>query len=87
MAQAQSPNQNKKADMDALLTFAAGKLGLSAEQVQKALRGGDIAALLSQMKPDEAEKLKTLAKNQAVLSQLMRNPAAAEALKKIKSDK
>ncbi|MBQ6707107.1 MAG: hypothetical protein IJN07_06360 [Clostridia bacterium] len=76
-----STNGLTPGQLEALLQFAAQKLGVSPEQLAKTVQTGDSSEL--GLPPDKADKLAGFLNNRSALEQLLRSPQAQQLLQQL----
>ncbi|MCL2698401.1 MAG: hypothetical protein FWE74_10040 [Oscillospiraceae bacterium] len=70
--------------IEKLLKTASVKLGMSPENLMKALEKGDMNSVLANMKPEDKQKMKSILENGTALDMIMSNPGAAAMMKQMK---
>lgn len=71
-------------NMEKMIELASKKLGVSAEKLKKSLEKGNMEDMLSDMRKEDADKLKSIMNNPSVKDKLMNSPEAADIIKNIK---
>lgn len=71
-------------NMEKMIELASKKLGISAEKLKKSLEKGNMEDMLSNMRKEDADKLKSIMNNPSVKDKLMNSPEAADIIKNIK---
>ncbi len=66
-----------------MLNTVSGKLGISPEELKKALKTGDISIALQNMPKKDAEKLKAILGNPEMIKKVMNSKQAQEIEKKL----
>ncbi|MCL2637743.1 MAG: hypothetical protein FWD48_05165 [Oscillospiraceae bacterium] len=70
--------------MEKLMKTACAKLGMSPENLMRALEKGDMNSVLANMKPEDKQKMKSILENGTALDMIMSNPGAAAMMKQMK---
>lgn len=73
--------------LQALLNFAAQKLGTNASDLQQQAQNGDFSGLLGNMNPNDAAKLQQVLSDKNATQKLMSTPEAQELLRKLNGNK
>lgn len=71
-------------NMEKMIELASKKLGISSEKLKKSLEKGNMEDMLSNMRKEDADKLKSIMNNPSVKDKLMNSPEAADIIKNIK---
>lgn len=71
-------------NMEKMIELASKKLGVSSEKLKKSLEKGNMEDMLSEMRKEDADKLKSIMNNPSVKDKLMSSPEAADIIKKMK---
>lgn len=71
------------ANMEKMIKVVSQKLGISEEKLKAALLKGNIEDMLSEMRKEDAEKLKTVMNNKSVKDNLLNTPEAEQIMKKM----
>lgn len=73
-------------NMEKMIEMASRKLGVSPEKLKNSLSGGNMEDMISNMRTEDREKLKSILQNKELREKLMKSPEAAELLKKMKKE-
>lgn len=71
-------------NMEKMVRLVSGKLGISEEKLKEWLEKDDMESMMSNMRSEDADKLKKLMDNPSVKERLMKSPEAESLMKKIK---
>lgn len=71
-------------NMEKMIELASKKLGVSSEKLKRSLEKGNMEDMLSEMRKEDADKLKSIMNNPSVKDKLMSSPEAADIIKKMK---
>ena len=69
--------------LQALLNYAAGRLGMSPEQLATTVQNGGLSALEGKLGKENTAHAQTIANNRGQLEQLLGTPAAQALLEKL----
>lgn len=83
-AQRERIDNYMNSNMEKMIELASKKLGISAEKLKKSLEKGNMEDMLSNMRKEDADKLKSIMNNPSVKDKLMNSPEAADIIKNIK---
>ena len=76
-------NKLNQEQMYALLQYAARKLNTTPVEMAKALSGGGVESLASQLSPENAAKLRAMMGDKARAQQLLESPQAQALIQKL----
>lgn len=71
-------------NMEKMVKLVSGKLGISEDKLKEWLEKDDVESMMSNMRREDADKLKKLMDNPSVKERLMKSPEAESLMKKIK---
>lgn len=71
------------ANMEKMIKTVSEKLGISEDKLKTALVKGNIEDMLSDMRKEDAEKLKTVMNNKTVKDKLLNSAEAEQIMKKM----
>ena len=71
-------------NMEKMVKLVSVKLGISEEKLKQWLEKDDVESMMSNMRKEDADKLKKLMANPSVRDKLMKSPEAESLMKKIK---
>ena len=71
------------ANMEKMIELVSRKLGIPKEKLKASLEKGSIEDMLSDMKKEDAEKLKSVMNNSAAKEKLLRSSEAEQIMKKM----
>lgn len=71
------------ANMEKMIELVSKKLGIPKEKLKASLEKGSIEDMLSDMKKEDAEKLKSVMNNSAAKEKLLRSSEAEQIMKKM----
>lgn len=71
-------------NMEKMVKLVSVKLGISEEKLKQWLEKDDVEGMMSNMRKEDADKLKNLMDNPSVRDKLMKSPEAESLMKKIK---
>lgn len=71
------------ANMEKMIELVSKKLGISKEKLKASLEKGSIEDMLSDMKKEDAEKLKSVMNSSASREKLLKSPEAEQIMKKM----
>lgn len=69
--------------MNMLISMVSRKMGVAPDTLKQKLENGSFDNILNQLKPEEAEKLNTIANNPNLLNTVLSTPAAKKNLDQI----
>lgn len=75
--------QSNNAVPEQLLRTAAAQLGVTTESIQNAAQNGSVDALLRNMRPEDAEKLRAVMADRNATAQILASPQAQALLQKL----
>lgn len=71
-------------NMEKMVKLVSVKLGISEEKLKQWLEKDDVEGMMSNMRKEDADKLKNLMDNPSVRDKLMKSPEAESLMKKLK---
>lgn len=71
-------------NMEKMVKLVSVKLGISEEKLKQWLEKDDVESMMSNMRREDADKLKKIMDNPSVRDKLMKSPEAENLMKKIK---
>lgn len=71
------------ANMEKMIELVSKKLGIPQEKLKASLEKGSIEDMLSDMKKEDAEKLKSVMNNSAAKEKLLKSSEAEQIMKKM----
>ncbi len=71
-------------NMEKMVKLVSVKLGISEEKLKQWLEKDDVESMMSNMRKEDADKLKNLMDNPSVREKLMKSPEAESLMKKLK---
>ena len=71
------------ANMEKMIELVSKKLGIPKEKLKASLEKGSIEDMLSDMKKEDAEKLKSVMNNSAAKEKLLKSSEAEQIMKKM----
>lgn len=71
-------------NMEKMVKLVSVKLGISEEKLKQWLEKDDVEGMMSNMRKEDADKLKNLMDNPSVRDKLMKSPEAENLMKKLK---
>lgn len=71
-------------NMEKMVKLVSVKLGISEEKLKQWLEKDDVESMMSNMRKEDADKLKNLMDNPSVRDKLMKSPEAESLMKKLK---
>ncbi len=71
------------ANMEKMIELVSKKLGIPKEKLKASLEKGSIEDMLSDMKKEDAEKLKSVMNSSASREKLLKSPEAEQIMKKM----
>lgn len=71
-------------NMEKMVKLVSVKLGISEEKLKQWLEKDDVESMMSNMRREDADKLKKIMDNPSVRDKLMKSPEAESLMKKIK---
>lgn len=74
-------------NQDKLINSAAKHLGTDPDSLKSAVQSGSVDNLLSNMKPEDAAKIKSFLSDKAATEKLMKSPQVQELMKKLMGNK
>ena len=80
-------NENNKPNFENLLNSVADKLGKSPDELKKASQSGNVANLLGNLKPDDAQKIQKVLSDKNAANKILSTPQAQSLIKKLLGDK
>ncbi len=70
-------------NMEKMIELASKKLGVSSEVLKRSLEKGNVDDMLSSMRKEDADKLKTIMQNPSVKEKMLNSPDAEKIMKKL----
>ena len=79
-------NMNQK-NLDALLSMASKKAGVSPDEFKKNLQNGDLSQITKGMSKDDNAKLQQALADKKILNKIMSSPEAQDIMRKLSGEK
>jgi len=79
-------NMNQK-NLDALLSMASKKAGVSPDEFKKNLQNGDLSQITKVMSKDDNAKLQQALADKKILNKIMSSPEAQDIMRKLSGGK
>lgn len=70
-------------NMEKMIELASKKLGVPSEVLKRSLEKGNVDDMLSSMRKEDADKLKTIMQNPSVKEKMLNSPDAEKIMKKL----
>ncbi|MCL2086023.1 MAG: hypothetical protein FWH05_00315 [Oscillospiraceae bacterium] len=71
--------------MDKMLDMLSGRLGVSGDTLKNTIQSGNVNNLLSQMKPSDAAKFKSMMNNKNGIEKIVKSQMAKDLMKQMKT--